>query len=306
MEASKPLVSVFIVTYNSSDYIIEALDSVRNQTYPNIELVVSDDCSTDNTVPLVTDWMKSYGSRFSRTEIVVAPKNQGIPSNYNRAVNACHGEWLKMMDGDDLLTDDCIAVNIAYVQQHPEVQVVFSDLDCFRDNDTTHVVRHYFSEKDKTFFSLDAVGQLKWLLRSNVLPSQTCFIEASLLKANPYNEEYRLLEDYPMWLHLSQLGIKYYFIERCTALYRESESVSSSKKTFFPPAYTEFCRQFFYDEKLPLIRQYGLNDAYNYNKRFFLWYDVCKTVLGNKKNRLTNCFYWLFGGIIFKLLYFKL
>ena len=102
MDASKPLVSVFIVTYNSSDYIIEALDSVRNQTYPNIELVVSDDCSTDNTVPLVKDWMKSYGSRFSRTEIVVAPKNQGIPSNYNRAVNACHGEWLKMMDGDFL------------------------------------------------------------------------------------------------------------------------------------------------------------------------------------------------------------
>ena len=101
-------------------------------------------------------------------------------------------------------------------------------------------------------------------------------------------------------------GIKYYFIEKCTALYRESESVSSSKKTFSPPAYTEFCRQFFYDEKLPLIRQYGLNDAYNYNKKFFLWYDVCKTLLGNKKNRLTNCFYWLFGGIIFKLLYFKL
>jgi glycosyltransferase involved in cell wall biosynthesis len=49
MDASKPLVSVFIVTYNSSDYIIEALDSVRNQTYPNIELVVSDDCSTDNS-----------------------------------------------------------------------------------------------------------------------------------------------------------------------------------------------------------------------------------------------------------------
>ena len=155
--------------------------------------------------------------------------------------------------------------------------VIFSDLDCFRDNDTTHIVRHYFSEKDKTFFSLDAVGQLKWLLRSNVLPSQTCFISASLLKANPYNEKYRLLEDYPMWLHLSQLGIKYFFIEKCTALYRESESVSSSKKTFFPPAYTEFCRQFFYDEKLPLIRQYGLNDAYNYNKKFFLWYDVIRS-----------------------------
>ena len=66
-----------------------------------------------------------------------------------------------MMDGDDLLTEDCIAVNIEYVQQHPEVQVVFSDLDCFRDNDTSNVVRHYFSEKDKTFFSLNAVGQLK-------------------------------------------------------------------------------------------------------------------------------------------------
>lgn len=307
MDASQqPLVSVFIVTYNSSDYIIEALDSVKTQTYPNIELIVSDDCSTDNTLSLVKDWMNSYGSRFVRTELVVAPVNQGIPANYNRAVGACQGEWIKMMDGDDLLLDDCISANMEYVQQHPEVQVVFSDLNCFRDNDTENVTRQYFTKKDKSFFSLDSDDQMKWLLRSNVLPSQTCFMKTKLLKDNPYNEKYRLLEDYPMWLHLSKFGIHYYFMDKCTALYRESESVSSSKKTFFPPAYTEFCRQFFYDEKLPLIRKYGLKDAYNFNRRYFLWYDVCNAVLGNKKNWLTNCFYWIFGAVIFKLLSFKL
>lgn len=306
MDAPRPLVSVFIVTYNSSDFIIDALDSVRKQTYSNIELIVSDDCSTDNTVTLVKKWVASNGCRFSRTEIVEASENHGIPANYNRAVAACRGEWIKMMDGDDLLLPNCISANLEYICNNPEVLVVFSELNCFRDPDINNVTRQYFSDKNKTFFSLDAVGQLKWLLRSNMLPSQTCFIEAQLLKANPYNEKYRLLEDYPMWLHLSQLGVRFYFMNKCTALYRESESVSSSKRFFFPPAFTEFCRLFYYDEKLPLIRKYNLQEAYAFNKRFFLWYDVCRIMKCNRINWLTKCFYWISGGVIFKLLYFKL
>ena len=52
------LVSISVITYNSSKYILDTLDSVKAQTYPNLELVISDDCSTDNTIDLCKDWVK--------------------------------------------------------------------------------------------------------------------------------------------------------------------------------------------------------------------------------------------------------
>lgn len=303
----QPLVSVFIVTYNSSDYIIEALESVKSQSYQNIELVVSDDCSFDNTVSLVKSWVKDNGERFVRTEVVETAENTGIPANYNRAVKACKGEWLKMMDGDDLIMENCISDNIEYVSDNPEVSVVFSDLYRFTSSSKgSKILGKRFTNERKTFFKLDSTGQLKWLLKGNILPSQTCFIRASLLKENLYNEKYRLLEDYPMWVTLSRKDVRFYYIDKCTAMYRETDSVSSSRKVFFPERYINIRKEFYDDEVLPLIKKYGVKNAYDYNRKYFLWYDACRILLRNKKNGLTTFFYWVFRAVIFKCMYFKL
>lgn len=55
MSSTNPLVSVVVITYNSSKYIVETLNSVKKQTYKNIELIITDDCSTDNTVSVIKD-----------------------------------------------------------------------------------------------------------------------------------------------------------------------------------------------------------------------------------------------------------
>ena len=73
-----PLVSVPVITYNSSKTVLETLDSIYNQTYQNLELIVSDDCSTDNTVGICREWIEAHKKRFVRTELLTVEKNTGV------------------------------------------------------------------------------------------------------------------------------------------------------------------------------------------------------------------------------------
>ena len=89
MSKEQPLVSVPVVTYNSANTILETLESIKAQTYPNIELIISDDCSTDNTIELCLEWLELYKERFTRTEVLTVEKNTGVSANVNRCWNAC-------------------------------------------------------------------------------------------------------------------------------------------------------------------------------------------------------------------------
>ena len=82
-----PLVSVVIVTYNSSRFVKETLESVYEQTYQKIELIVTDDCSIDNTNDVVRNWIQNHSDRFVRCVHVIAPHNSGIGKNCNRGLN---------------------------------------------------------------------------------------------------------------------------------------------------------------------------------------------------------------------------
>ena len=70
-----PLVSIIVITYNSAKYVLETLESARYQTYQNIELIVSDDCSVDNTVEICNNWIKKNSNRFARVELITVNKN---------------------------------------------------------------------------------------------------------------------------------------------------------------------------------------------------------------------------------------
>lgn len=74
IHSTTPLVSVAVVTYNSSKTVLETLDSIYNQTYPNLELIVSDDCSPDNTVEICREWIAGHSRRFIRTELLTVEK----------------------------------------------------------------------------------------------------------------------------------------------------------------------------------------------------------------------------------------
>ena len=252
----QPLVSVIVVCYNAAEYIKETLDSVKAQTYKNIELIVSDDCSKDGTSEIVKLWFEENRDSFVRTELITVDHNTGVTANYNRAIMACRGEWVKNIDGDDLITNDCLQLNIDYVQKNPDAQLVFSNVIIFGNNNPQNKLGEFYSLYNKKFFDLPAEDQFKQLLHENFIPSQSCFVRLSLLREYPYNEVYRGLEDEPMWLTLTRNGYKAYYFDKITAYYRKGESTLASSSRFYSPIYVESVFLLFWKEKYNYIKQY--------------------------------------------------
>ena len=83
-KSDAPLVSIVLITYNSSKYILETLESVKNQVWENIELIISDDGSTDDTTTICSNWLEENKERFQNVQLITVAKNTGIPSNCNR------------------------------------------------------------------------------------------------------------------------------------------------------------------------------------------------------------------------------
>lgn len=107
----KPLVSIVVLTYNSSKYVIDTLNSAYTQTYQGeLELIVTDDYSTDSTIELCQQWLLTHGDRFVRAELLTVDENTGVSKNVNRGCRAAKGKWIKPIAGDDILTKDCIDV----------------------------------------------------------------------------------------------------------------------------------------------------------------------------------------------------
>lgn len=227
---NSPLVSIVVVTYNSSKYITETLDSIAKQTYNNIEVIISDDFSTDNTTELCENWLSLNKGNFVRGILLKSDRNTGISANLNRGYNACLGEWVKSIAGDDLLLPNAIDDNIKFVQKFPEAKFVFSDRKEFTDL-AHEKMRILTSQKYSRnyFYTLSPTDQYWDLVIRNVcIFSCTAFINKdAFLKVGGYDETIPMLEDYPMWIKCTKSGYKMYYFPKQTVLYRvHQESVS--------------------------------------------------------------------------------
>lgn len=239
-----PLVSIIVITYNSSKYVLETLESAKAQTYQNIELIISDDASIDGTVEICKKWIISNKGRFVRTEILTVPVNSGIPANCNRGVKAAKGEWVKLIAGDDVLIKSCIQDNIDFISDNREIFVLFSGGSLYSETfkPENHISDFPSKEKaDYIFSSLStAAEQFKELLHNNFVEAPTTVIRKDIYNIiGFYDEKYKLIEDYPLWLRLTKQGIKIFFMDKLTVLHRiHPESLTG---------YNQIVSSYFYD-----------------------------------------------------------
>lgn len=232
---NQPLVSIPIVTYNSAEFIIETLESVKAQTYPRIELIVSDDCSKDNTVALCREWLVKNATRFERTQLIEAKHNTGVSANLNRAEAACTGEWVKFLDGDDLLLPTCVQDYIDYVEEHPETIYMFSRIEAFGASEERN---RYYTEKafDYSVFDLNAKQQYEKLIWQNCIMSSTCMYnrQKNMELGLKNDERIPLLEDWPRWINVTKMGVKLSFLDKVEVKYRIHEKSLSTSGTISP------------------------------------------------------------------------
>ena len=125
MSLNTPLVSICIPTYNSSIFLQHTLNSVLSQSYENIEVILCDDASTDNTIEIIESY-QDYRIKLFRN-----PKNLGVAENWNRCISLANGDFIKMMGADDTLYPDCMKEQAAIFQKdiHQEISLVISSRD---------------------------------------------------------------------------------------------------------------------------------------------------------------------------------
>jgi glycosyltransferase involved in cell wall biosynthesis len=221
------LVSVPVVTYNAAAFVEETLESIFNQSYQNIELVVSDDCSKDNTVEIVQKWCEQprVKARFSAITILTVPKNTGVSANCNRCIKASSAEWIKFIAGDDILLPNCIEENMKFVAFNTEAKIIFSQVAVYKD---TFEPANFVKNMPKAYPdnlmhpSFSAEDQFKILVASDRIkytPSYF-FNKKSVEAVNGYDESNTLVEDYPMWLKLTQANKKLHYFHTTTVGYR--------------------------------------------------------------------------------------
>ncbi|KNB61248.1 glycosyltransferase family 2 protein [Chryseobacterium sp. Hurlbut01] len=287
LENNFPLVSVIVITYNSAEFVIETLESIKEQSYRNIELIVSDDCSRDNTVQICKEWMEYYGSHFSRTQIVSVTENSGIPANCNRGVNAAKGEWIKVIAGDDLLMKDCIKDFVEFSTKK-KLEACVSELYEFIDGEPTNLklIRPSIYSA-----STDVNKQFRELLKSFFGNAPTFFIKKSVFDNLSFDENIKFMEDYPLAINLNRRGIFIYYLPKPTVLYRIRNNSASNEdniKIFsnfykkledFNRIYrypymskTEYFTEHFEIFKKDFFNRFGLNKNKNFNRVLFKYF----------------------------------
>jgi glycosyltransferase involved in cell wall biosynthesis len=112
-----PLVTVIISLYNYGKFITACLDSVAAQTYQPMDLIVVDDCSKDNSVALVIEWLSEHGGRFTRYRLLRHVKNQGLVGTRNTAFSQVETPYVFVLDADNLLYPRCLDRLVTALQQ---------------------------------------------------------------------------------------------------------------------------------------------------------------------------------------------
>ncbi len=202
------LVSVIIPAFNASKYVGEAIDSIVNQTYKNLEIIVINDASTDDTLAIA----KRYAKSDKRITVYDNEKNMGIGKNRAKGIKLAKGKYICWQDADDISLPDRILHQVEYLEGHKDVGVVGGYIHFF-DESCDMAVRRYAEhdvELRKSIFKYNPVAQ----------PAST--VRAEVYNAiGTYSAKYTVSEDIEM---LFRIGTKYKFanIQEEVLRYRQS------------------------------------------------------------------------------------
>ena len=234
MKNESPLVSIIVLTYNSSKYVLETLESAKAQTYPNIELIVSDDCSSDNTVAICSKWIEENKECFIRTEMLKVGINTGTCSNANRGAKNANGQWLKFIAGDDILLSDCISFYVERTIHNTNICIAASNVKYI--DEQSEKIENYDSELDhlRDFFSTLSIERQKkeYARLPFFLNTPTFFLNREFLsKIDWFDERFQVYEDMSLIYKALNMGYRIHIFKKDTVKYRISNNSLSRIKT---------------------------------------------------------------------------
>ena len=219
MESNMPLVSVAIITYNQKEYLRECIESILEQDYDNIEIVVADDCSTDGTQEMLKEYDRKYPNRFV---LKLSDKNQGITQNSNLAHFACSGKYIAWMGGDDLMLTEKIRKQVEYMEKNPECTICYHNLDVFQSE--TNETLYFFNEKRKN--EGDVYASIKYGTFNGACSTM---VRKDKTPKDGFNELIPVASDWLYWVETLHNGGTINYIDEILGRYRRHENNITNK-----------------------------------------------------------------------------
>lgn len=231
-----PLVSILIPVYNAGNFIVEAIESIRNQTYQNWELICVNDFSTDNT----QDILNNYQKIDSRIKVYKNTKRKGIGFSLNLGLQYANGQLIARMDADDISLPDRISKQMEFLTKNRQAVACGGQVAMIDDKGEIFAYKH---------FPTDSAVLYEMIMKLIPIQHPTIMVRSKIFKDYKYNTDLATAEDVDMIFYLLSKG-KISNLEDIIYKYRKhnnSNSYKNIKRTF----YTTFLARF------DAIRKYG-------------------------------------------------
>lgn len=186
-----PLVSVIIPCYNSEKYIETAVHSIINQSYKKIEIIVTDDCSTDKSYEI----LKELEKIDRRIKVFRNIENLKIVNTLNNMVSLCNGKYIARMDADDISLPSRIEKEVIFLEKNPDIDIVGCNV--IHIDEAGNKIR-------KTILPRTPEQVEKMKIFRTPFYHPAVMIRANVLKENKYDLNFLYTEDYELWLRILQ------------------------------------------------------------------------------------------------------
>ena len=279
-----PLVSIIIITYNDRKYIGHAIDSALGQTYPNFEIIVVDDGSTDSTSQFIVE-------KFNDRVKYIWKENGGQGSARSVGLKMASGEYIQNLDSDDLLLPDKIKNQVHYLKTHPNIAFVYGRTLCFFDDDFSSTWEHPCN-------ALACSGNLlsKILKYGNFVNNGQPLTRSSWVsKIEGYDRTIRDADDYDFMLRLAYAGAIVHFLDEAVYLYRHHRVLTD--KGQMAARHSNFGQirgEVYLWEKMYIIMQRDSHPYFDLAKsrlgEVYFQFGRIQFIQGNRKNAIQNFF----------------
>lgn len=209
-----PLISVVMPLYNAEKFIEKAVKSVEKQSYRNFEIIIIDDCSSDNSLKIALE----LAEENENIKVLTNESNMGVSKTRNRGIKEAKGEYIALLDSDDVWNEDKLEKQVSLLLNN-DAQIAYCSYGFINENDQQ--IKKPFIVPERTNFN-------KMLIKS-VISCSTALIKADLLKENPFDPNY-YHEDYVLWMQLLKNGAKAVGDSSVLAYYRQVTGSRSSNK----------------------------------------------------------------------------
>ncbi|MEY8216238.1 MAG: glycosyltransferase family A protein, partial [Colwellia sp.] len=210
-DTPEPILSIVIPVYNASEYIAETLDSAISQTYKSIEIICVDDCSTDNSAEIITNYIKKY----SQIKYVKNNENMGACVTRNKGIEIAKGEFILPFDADDMIANTYCEKAMNTFREKPQTSVIYCKAE-------------FFNEKGKWDWLLPKYNARRMLFR-NLVFSCAFFRKSDWEKFGGYNSNMiHGFQDWDFWLNFVENNLEFHQLPEILFFYRRQESVNPS------------------------------------------------------------------------------